>query len=167
MDRTGDGGAVDPVQHRQGLVRELEPQHHQGRQHAVTQDQPLLGPGPGGPPPRMAASAVQRTLVGGGPGVGQLSDQVAKVFPGQPGKARMGEGRTGPCWFGHPRMIARTARLRLTLMLASRCRDQPWLYAHQVVRLAVPQGDQSPADSVAAARQVSIAVTAGGSGGSP
>jgi hypothetical protein len=78
MDRTGDGGAVDPVQHRQGSVRELEPQHHQGRQHAVTQDQPLLGPGPGGPPPRMAASAVQRTLV--------VGDQIAKVFPDSPVK---------------------------------------------------------------------------------
>jgi hypothetical protein len=34
-DGAGDGGAVDPEQHRQGLVRQLQAQHDQGGQHPV------------------------------------------------------------------------------------------------------------------------------------
>jgi hypothetical protein len=37
------------------------------------------------------------------------ADQLAKVSPRQPGKARMAERRTGPCWPRHPRMITRAA----------------------------------------------------------
>ena len=104
-DGTGDGCAVDPVQHRQGLVWELEPQHHQRHQHAVAEHQPRLGPGPGRAPTPMAAALGQRGLVLGGPGVGQLGDEGAKVLPRDAGEARMGQGRTDPCWSSHPGMI--------------------------------------------------------------
>jgi hypothetical protein len=35
------------------------------------------------------------------------------VLPGDSGEDRMGEGRTGPCWPRHPRMITRAACLML------------------------------------------------------
>ena len=46
MDGAGDGGAVHPVQHRQGLVGQLEAQDHQGDQHPVGEDQLVVGPAP-------------------------------------------------------------------------------------------------------------------------
>jgi hypothetical protein len=49
--------------------------------------------------------AVQRGLVLGGAGVGQLGDELAQVLPGDAGEARMGKGRTDPCWSSHPGMI--------------------------------------------------------------
>jgi hypothetical protein len=54
---------------------------------------------------RMASALPQGALVGGGPRVGKLVDQVGEVSPGQPGEDPMGEGRTGPCWREHPRMM--------------------------------------------------------------
>ncbi len=99
MDGAGDGGAVNPVQHRQRLVWELEAQVDQGDQDPVTNHQPVGGAGPGGAPPGVAATLVEVALVGGGPRGGQLSGQLGEMLPRQPGKDRMGEGRTGPCWF--------------------------------------------------------------------
>ena len=53
------------------------------------------------------AAVGQRGLVLGGPGVGQLGDELAQVLPGDAGEARMGQGRTDPCWSSHPGMIVR------------------------------------------------------------
>jgi hypothetical protein len=89
-DGAGDGGAVDPEQYRQGLVRQLQAQHDQGGQHPVAQDQPLVGAGAGGAAAWVAAAVGQRGLVLGGPGVGQLGDELAQVLPGDAGEARMG-----------------------------------------------------------------------------
>jgi hypothetical protein len=101
MDGAGDGGAVHPGQHRQGVVGQLEAQDHQGGQDPVAEDQLVVGPGAGGTLVRVAAALVQGALVGGGPRVGQFGDQLAQVLPGDPGEDRMGEGRTGPCWRRH------------------------------------------------------------------
>jgi hypothetical protein len=86
-------------------VWELEPQADEGDQGPVKEDEPLLGPGPGGAAAHVTAAPLQGGLVGGGPGVGQLGDQLAKLLPGDPGEDRMGEGRTSPCWHRHPCMI--------------------------------------------------------------
>lgn len=48
MDGAGNGGAVHPVQHRQGVVGQLEPQDHQGGQDPVAEDQLVMGAGAGG-----------------------------------------------------------------------------------------------------------------------
>jgi hypothetical protein len=111
MDGAGDGGAVHAIQHRQGLVRELEAQHHQRRQHPVAEGQPRLGPGTSSTTAPMAAALGEGAFVPRRPGVGQLDDKVAEVLPGEPGKARMGQGRTGPCWRSHPGMIVRPAHV--------------------------------------------------------
>jgi hypothetical protein len=104
-DRAGDGGAVDPVQHRQSVVRELQAQDDQGDQHPIDEDEPVAGAGPGSAAAWVAAALVQGGLVGGGPRVGELDDQLGEVLPGQTGEDTMGEGRTGPCWLRHPRMM--------------------------------------------------------------
>jgi hypothetical protein len=82
----GDGGPVDPVQHGQGLVGQLEPQDHQSDQHTVGEDQPLVGSGTGGALAWVAAALLECGLVGGGPGIGQLDGQVGEVLPRQPGE---------------------------------------------------------------------------------
>ena len=105
MHGAGDGGAVNAGQHRHGLVGQLQAQDHQGDQHAVTEDQAVVGAGPGGTLAWVAAALLEGALVGGSPRVGQLDDQLGQVLPGQPGEDRMGEGRTGPCWRRHPRMM--------------------------------------------------------------
>jgi hypothetical protein len=46
VDRAGDGGAVHPVQHGQGLVGQLKAEDHQGNQDPVAEDQPVAGPAP-------------------------------------------------------------------------------------------------------------------------
>jgi len=46
-DRAGDGGAVHAVQHRQGLMWQLEAQADQGDQHPIGEDQPVVGAGSG------------------------------------------------------------------------------------------------------------------------
>jgi hypothetical protein len=88
-DGAGDGGAVDPEQHRQGLVRQLQAQHDQGHQHPVAHGQPLVGPAPAARR-RGAAAVGQCGLVLGGPGVGQFGDELAQVLPGDAGAARTG-----------------------------------------------------------------------------
>jgi hypothetical protein len=90
VDGPGDGRAVHAVQHRHRLVRELEAQHYQGDQHAVAEGQPRARPGPGGATAPVAAAGCQHRLVLGGPGVGQLGDQLAEVSPWDAGEARMG-----------------------------------------------------------------------------
>jgi hypothetical protein len=55
----------------------------------------------------MAAALGQRSLVLGDPGIGELGDEVAEVLPGDAGEARVGQGRTDPCWGSHPGMMAR------------------------------------------------------------
>jgi hypothetical protein len=89
-DRAGDGGAVDAVQHRQGLVRELEAQDDQGGQDPVDQYQPVVRAGTGGAAARMPAAVVEAGLVGGGPWVGKFDGQVGEVLPGQPGEDTTG-----------------------------------------------------------------------------
>jgi hypothetical protein len=113
VHRAGDGGAVHPVQHRQGLVGQLEAEDHQGDQDPVAEAQAVVGAGAGGAPAWVAAALLGGGLVGGGPGLGQLDGQLGQVLPGQPGEARMGEGRTGPCWRRHPRMITPCGPLTL------------------------------------------------------
>ena len=85
MDGTGDGGTVRPVQHPEGVVGQLEAQDHQGGQDSVGEDQLVVGPGAGGPLAWMAAALVQGALVGGGPRIGQLGDQLFQVLP-RPGR---------------------------------------------------------------------------------
>jgi hypothetical protein len=106
-DGAGDGRAVHAKQHRQGLVRELQAQVDQGHQHAVAEGQPVVGAGAAGAAAPMATAVGQPGLVLGGPGAGQLGDEVAEVLPGDAGEARMGQGRTDPCWSSHPGMIVR------------------------------------------------------------
>jgi len=98
-------------------VWELEPQADEGDQDPAKEDGPLLGPGPGGAAAHMAAALLQGGLVGGGPEVGQLGDQLARLLPGDPGQDRMGEGRTSPSGLDTPmhdrvalRMSARSPR---------------------------------------------------------
>src|SRR6266536_2081289 len=83
----------------------------------------MVARGAGGTLAWVAAALPEGALVGGGPRVGQLDDQVGQVLPRQPGEDRMGEGRTGPCWLRHPCMITRAARL----MRPRRSCDQPRL----------------------------------------
>jgi hypothetical protein len=83
----------------------LEAQDHQGDQDAITEDQAVVGSGTGGALAWVVTALLEGGLVGGGPGAGQLDGQVGKVLPGDPGEDRMGEGRTGPCWRRHPRMM--------------------------------------------------------------
>jgi hypothetical protein len=101
VHRAGDGGAVHLVQHRQGLVGQLEAEDHQGDQEPVAKAQAVVGAGAGGAPAWVAAALLE----GGGPGLGQLDGQLGQVLLVQPGEARMGKGRTSPCWRRHPRMI--------------------------------------------------------------
>lgn len=101
VDGAGNGGAVHPVQHRQGLVGQLEPQDHQGGQHPIGEDQLVVGAGTGGTLAWVAAALLEGALVGGGPRVGELGDQLAQVLPRQPSEDRMLKGRTGPCWPRH------------------------------------------------------------------
>jgi hypothetical protein len=107
--RAGDGGAVDPVERRQRLVGQLGAQADQRDQHPVGQYQPLARPGTRRAPTRVATSLPQGALVDGDPWAGELGGQVGEVVPGDPGEDRMGEGRTGPCWRGHLRMITPAA----------------------------------------------------------
>jgi hypothetical protein len=106
-DGAGDGGAVDAEQHPEGLMGQLGAQTDQGRQHPVAEGQPVAWAGAGRPAPGMAPALVEGGLAVGGPGVGQLDDEVAEVLPGDAGEARMGQGRTGPCWRSHSGMIVR------------------------------------------------------------
>jgi len=71
-----------------------------------------VGAGAGGAAAWVAAAVGQRGLVLGGPGVGQLGDELAQVLPGDAGEARMGKGRTDPCWSSHPGMIVRPSSCR-------------------------------------------------------
>src|SRR6266704_2553085 len=89
----------------------------------------VAGAGAGGAAAWVAAAGAQRALVGGGPRVGELGDQVAQVLPRQSGEDRMGEGRTGPWWSRHPRMM--TVR---PVPCATRCPRSTTAIAHQVVR---------------------------------
>jgi hypothetical protein len=49
-------------------VWELEPQADEGDQGPVKEDEPLLGPGPGGAAAHVTAAPLQGGLVGGGQG---------------------------------------------------------------------------------------------------
>ena len=118
----GVDAQVDPVGGGVGEhVRQGVQSHARCVGHPVTKDQAVVGPGAGGALAWVTAALLEGALVRGGPGVGQLDRQVGQLLPGQPGEDRMGEGRTGPCWRRHPRMITRAA----WLMLARRCRGHP------------------------------------------
>jgi hypothetical protein len=123
MDGAGDGGAVDPVQHRQGLVGQLQAQDHQGGQDPVTQDEALVGAGAGGALAWVAAALLEGAVVRGSPRAGQFGERLGEVLPGQPGEDRMGEGRTGPCWRRHPRMMT----VRPVSCPSGSAHDQPCL----------------------------------------
>jgi hypothetical protein len=97
VHRAGDGGAVHPVQHGQGLVGQLAAQDHQGGQDPVAECQAVVASGAGGALAWVAAALLQGAFVGGAPRVGQLDGQRGQVLPGDPGEDRMGEGGTGPC----------------------------------------------------------------------
>jgi len=86
MHRAGDGGAVDPIQHRQGLVRQLEAQDHQRDQDPVIKHQAVVRAGTLGTLAWVAAALLEGGLVDSGPGVGQLGGQVGQVLPRQPGE---------------------------------------------------------------------------------
>jgi hypothetical protein len=64
----------------------LEAQVCQGGQHPVTEDQLVVRAGADGTPAWVATALVHSVLVGGGPRVGELGGQLAKVLPRQPGK---------------------------------------------------------------------------------
>jgi hypothetical protein len=86
-----------PYSTAQGLVRELEAQHHKGHQHPLAEDQPVAGSASFGTPPQVTSALPQRAFVGGSPWAGEFGDQLAKVVPGEPSEARTGQGRTDPC----------------------------------------------------------------------
>jgi hypothetical protein len=77
----------------------------------------VVGSGAGGALARVAAALLQGALVRGGPRAGQFREQLGEVLPGEPGEDRMGEGRTGPCWPRHPRMMT----VRSVSLLARQC----------------------------------------------
>jgi hypothetical protein len=56
----------------------LQAQHDQGGQDSVGEGQPVAWAGPGGTATRMPAALPQGGLVGGGPRVGELDDQLAR-----------------------------------------------------------------------------------------
>jgi len=89
-DGAGDGGAVDPEQHRQGLVRQLPPSTIRVANTPGRTRPAAGGAGAGGAAAWVAAAVDQRGLVLGGPGVGQLGDELAQVLPGDASEARMG-----------------------------------------------------------------------------
>jgi hypothetical protein len=122
------------------VVGQLEAQGDQGGQDPVGEDQLVVGAGASGALAWVAAAGEQGGLVGGGPRLGELGEQLAEVLPGQPGEARIGQGRTGPWWSRHPRMIARAAYL----VRAARQHHDPAAIAHQVVRKATGPGDVHP-----------------------
>jgi hypothetical protein len=86
VDGAGDGGAIHPVQHRQGLVRELEAQNHEGHQDPVAEDQPVAGSASFGTLPQVTSALLQRALVGGRPWACEFGDQRAKVCRESPVK---------------------------------------------------------------------------------
>jgi hypothetical protein len=67
VHRAGDGGAVHPVQHGQGLVGQLAAQDHQGGQDPVAEGQAVVGSGAGGALAWVAAALLQGAFVGGAP----------------------------------------------------------------------------------------------------
>jgi len=83
----------------------LGAQHDEGDHDPVGEAEPLVGAGTGGPLAVVATALAEHALVGGGPRVGELGDQVGEVLPGDAGEARMGEGRTGPCWLHGPMLV--------------------------------------------------------------
>ena len=64
----------------------MQPQYDQGDQHPIGEAQPMVGAGVGSTATRMASALPQGALVGGGPRVGKLHDQVGEVLPGQTGE---------------------------------------------------------------------------------
>jgi hypothetical protein len=119
-------------------VGQLEAEDHQGDQDPVAEAQAVVGAGAGGALPWVAAALLEGGLVGGGPGLGQLDGQLGQVLLVQPGEARMGEGRTGPCWRRHPRMITPCGPSH------ARQGDAHDHRAHQVVRLTQQRPGWSP-----------------------
>jgi hypothetical protein len=85
----------------------------------------VVGAGAGGALAWVAAALLEGALVGGGPRVGKLDDQVGEVLQGQPGENPVGEGRTGPCWREHPRMMPVEPRSRLHAASAISNRSRP------------------------------------------
>jgi hypothetical protein len=92
VDRPGDGRAVHPY----STVRVWCGSWNRSTTRvASTRSQKasrMMWAGAVGAPTGMGATLCQRGLVLGGPGVGQLSDEVTKVLPGDAGEARMGPG---------------------------------------------------------------------------
>jgi len=117
----------------------LGAQHDEGDHDPVGEAEPLVGAGTGGPLAVVATALAEHALVGGGPRVGELGDQVGEVLPGDAGEDRMGEGRTGPCWFEHPCMLARAAfSMPNASSRPERPSDSTTAIAHQLVRSRRP-----------------------------
>ena len=97
VHRPGDGGAVHPVKQRQGGVRELEPQHHQGGDDPVGERQlTVRARALSAPPVPATAPLPQPRFLLGCPRAGQFADQLAQAARWQAGADTMRQGRAGP-----------------------------------------------------------------------
>ena len=97
IHRPGDGGAVHPVKHRQGGVRELEPQHDQGGDDPVSERQlTARARALSAQPVPAAAPLPQPRLLLRQPRLRQLLDQLAQAATRQASADTMRQGRAGP-----------------------------------------------------------------------
>ena len=96
-DGPGDGGAVDPVEHRQRGVRQLEPQHYQGGDHPVRERQlPARASTRGAYPLPPTTPLTQPRFLLRQPARRELLDQLAKLAVADAGADTMRQGRAGP-----------------------------------------------------------------------
>lgn len=91
----GDGGPVHVVEHGQHSVGELEPQHHQGGDHPVGEDELMALARARRPEPAVTPPLAQPGLLLGHPRPGQPGDQLAKLATGDAGADTMRQGRAG------------------------------------------------------------------------
>jgi hypothetical protein len=96
MHRPGDGGAVHPVKHGEGGVRELEPQHDQRSDDPVGERQLTARAGAFGAQPGMAPAFAQPGLLLRHPRAGQFLNQLAQPARRQASADTMRQGRAGP-----------------------------------------------------------------------
>jgi hypothetical protein len=95
MNRAGDRGPVNPVQLRQGLVRELKAQVNQGGDDPVGERQVVVRAGAGGALALVPAALKQPVFPGGGPRHGQFPDQPGQMRAAYPGPDTIRQGRAG------------------------------------------------------------------------
>jgi len=97
MDGAGDGRAVHAVEHRDGGVREMEPQDDQGGDDPVSEHQVMCRASACGPLPAAATAITQPRLLLRHPRPGQLTDQLAQGTTRDTRADTMRQGRAGPC----------------------------------------------------------------------